>query len=115
MEIGTTLDLSSAREFGDWLEAHGAREREIWPVLFKKSSGKQTVRYEELVEVALCYGWIDGLEKGIDAERYAIRFTPRRKKSNWTTTNRALARRLIAEGRMTPAGLAALPSDFDEG
>ena len=61
--------------------------------------------------MALCYGWIDGLTKSVDAEKRAQRFSPRRKKSNWTEKNKAIARRMIAEGRMSEAGRAALPED----
>src|SRR5690349_3149432 len=111
--IGETLEVRSPADFAAWLAAHGTTAREIWPVLYKKATGKQTVTYAELVEVALCYGWIDGLEKSLDAERYALRFSPRRKKnSHWTETNRALARRLLAEGRMTEAGRTVLPPDL---
>ena len=81
-------------------------------LIYKKASGKQTVTYEQLVEVALCHGWIDGLRKSLDAERSAQRFSPRRKRSNWSEPNRAIARRLLAAGRMTPAGRAALPDDL---
>jgi uncharacterized protein YdeI (YjbR/CyaY-like superfamily) len=112
MNIGETLDVRSPQEFATWLATDGATKREIWVVLYKKSSGKQRVTYEQLVEVGLCYGWIDGQNKGMDAERYAQRFTPRRTGSNWTETNRALAERLIDEGRMTAAGMAALPDDM---
>ena len=63
------------------------------------------------MEEALCFGWIDNIEKSIDAERYALRFSPRRPKSNWTNTNKDRARKMIAEGRMTPAGRATLPAD----
>lgn len=111
MNIGETLEARSADDFAAWLDAHGATAREIWVVLYKKASGKQSVTYQQLVEVALCYGWIDGLAKGIDAEKYAQRFSPRRPKSHWTETNKTIARRLIAEGRMTDAGRAALPPD----
>jgi uncharacterized protein YdeI (YjbR/CyaY-like superfamily) len=111
MEIGARLEADSPNAFAAWLAAHGATEREIWVVVYKKASGKQTVTYEELVEVALCYGWIDGLRKSLDTERYTQRFAPRRKRSNWTETNRQLARRLAAEGRMTATGHAALPED----
>ena len=112
MEIGETLPISTPADFAAWLAAHGTTAREIWPIIYKKASGKQTVTYAQLVEVALCYGWIDGLEKSLDAERYVLRFSPRRPKSHWTETNRALARRLLAEGRMTPAGQAVLPPDL---
>ena len=111
--IGETLEVHSPDDFAAWLAAQGATAREIWPVIYKKASGKQTVIYAQLVEVALCYGWIDVLEKSLDAERYALRFMPRRPKSHWTAANRALARRLLAEGRMTEAGRAVLPNDFE--
>lgn len=109
MQIGETIEPRSAQEFADWLAANGQSHNEIWALIYKKGSGKQSVTYEQLVEVALCYGWIDGLTKSVDAEKYAQRYSPRRKRSHWTETNLAIARRLIAEGRMTEAGLAALP------
>lgn len=115
MEIGETLEVDSPEAFAAWLAAWGTQRREVWPILYKKGAGKQTVTYHQLVEVALCYGWIDGLCKSIDAERYAQRFSPRRKGSHWTATNRALARRLQDEGRMTPAGQAVLPADLADG
>jgi uncharacterized protein YdeI (YjbR/CyaY-like superfamily) len=114
MEIGERLEVGSPEEFGAWLAEHGATAREIWVVIYKKASGKRRVTYEQLVETGLCHGWIDGVMKSLDVERYAQRFTPRRKKSNWTETNRQFARRLIAEGRMTEAGRAALPEDFQQ-
>lgn len=112
MHVGELLDVSAPKEFGAWLAAHGAARREIWVVVYKKSSGKQQVTYAELVEVGLCHGWIDGTIKSLDAERYAQRFSPRRPRGNWTPGNRLLALRLLREGRMTPAGYAALPDDI---
>jgi uncharacterized protein YdeI (YjbR/CyaY-like superfamily) len=111
MQVGSTIEPAAPADFAAWLDVYGTIQREIWVILYKKSSGKQQVSYEQLVEVALCYGWIDGFMKGLDAERYVQRFTPRRKNSSWTPTNLAIAQRLIAEGRMTAAGLAALPPD----
>jgi uncharacterized protein YdeI (YjbR/CyaY-like superfamily) len=69
--------------------------------------------YGPAVEEAICFGWIDSRMHGVDAESYAVRFSPRRPGGNWTAGNRALARRLFQEGRMTEAGIAALPADFD--
>ena len=66
----------------------------------------------DLQEVATCHGWVDTQTKRIDDERYAIRFVPRRPGSNWNEGNRAIARRLLAEGRLTPAGIASLPVDL---
>ena len=112
MEIGETLEVESAEGFADWLRQHGGTKRDVWVIIYKKGSGKQTVTYDELVAVSLCYGWIDGQMKSIDGEKYAQRFSPRKKKSNWTPTNRALARTLISAGRMTQAGYDALPEDM---
>ena len=81
--------------------------------IFKKASGKQTVTFDQLLEIAFCHGWVDVQTKGIDAETYAIRFVPRRPKSNWSPTNGAIDRRLLVEGRMRPAGIATLPPDQD--
>src|SRR5215216_2898110 len=112
MNIGETIEVQTAQDFADWLAAHGQAHKDIWVIVYKKGSGKQTVSYEQLVETALCYGWIDGIMKGIDAEKYAQRFSPRRKRSNGTATNRAIAKRLLAEGRMTEAGRAVLPDEL---
>ncbi len=109
MDIGETLYVTTSAEFREWLKANHRSKQEIWLVQYKKAAKKPSIRYEEAVEEAICFGWIDSFEKGIDAERYATRFTPRRRKSNWTETNKERARRLIAEGRMTEAGLASLP------
>jgi uncharacterized protein YdeI (YjbR/CyaY-like superfamily) len=112
MDIGTRLYASSAAEWRRWLDTHSATERDIWLVFFKKGTGKHGVAYHEAVEEALCFGWIDGQMKGIDAESYALRFSPRRKRGAWSETNRNLARQLIREGRMTPRGTAVLPADL---
>ncbi len=112
MDIGETLDVTTPAEFRRWLAHNHAIKKEIWLVRYKKATKKASIQYEEAVDEAVCFGWIDGFEKGIEAERYATRFTPRRRKSNWTEANKERARRLIAEGRMTDAGRAALPQDL---
>jgi len=112
MEIGETLYVTNRDDFRKWLERNHKTRKEIWLIQYKKATKKPSIDYVEAVEEALCFGWIDGLEKGMDAERYALRFSPRRPKSNWTETNKDRARRLIAEGKMTDAGLATLPPDM---
>ena len=112
MDVSQAVPVASAREFERWLAGHGADERERVVVIYKKASGRQTVTFDELLDVALCHGWVDTQTKGIDDQRYAIRFVPRRAGSNWSATNREKVRRLLAEGRMTPAGQAALPDDL---
>ena len=111
MEIGETIYVTTSDEFRKWLILNHQTKKEIWLIQYKKATKKPSINYVEAVEEALCFGWIDGLEKGMDAERYALRFSPRRPKSNWTNTNKERARRMIAEGRMTQAGRAALPPD----
>jgi uncharacterized protein YdeI (YjbR/CyaY-like superfamily) len=101
------ISAKNRQEWRSWLEAHHARETEVWLSYFKKSSGKPTVSYRESVEEALCFGWIDGIRRSIDQERYCHRFTPRKTDSKWSPLNIRLARELIEQGQMTPAGLAA--------
>ena len=113
MQIGETLTLTARGEFRRWLARHSRTKKEIWLVIYKKTSGRATIPYEDAVEEALCFGWIDGIVKSLDHESYAQRFLPRRKGSHWTETNRAKACRLIAEGKMTAAGKAALPPDLE--
>jgi len=112
MEIGETLYVTTRHQFRRWLQQHHATRTEIWLVRYKKASGKASLDYDEAVEEAICFGWIDNLEKSMDGERYALRFSPRRPSSNWTTGNLERARRMIAAGRMTPAGRKALPQNL---
>lgn len=95
-----------------WLEDNHAEAAEAWITQFKKGVPKVSLPYEDAVEEALCYGWVDGKIKGVDAECYAVRFTPRRPRSNWSDSNRARIAKLRREGRLTPAGLAVLPDDL---
>jgi len=111
MEIGETIYVTTADEFRQWLTKYHQSKKEIWLIQYKKAAKKPSINYVDAVEEAICFGWIDGLEKSVDTERYALRFSPRRPKSNWTITNKDRARKMIAEGRMTPAGRATLPPD----
>jgi uncharacterized protein YdeI (YjbR/CyaY-like superfamily) len=112
MEIGETFLPRSRKEFRNWLRKHHAHKSEIWLIQYKKATGKASLDYVEAVEEAICYGWIDGFVKTIDAQRYATRFTPRRPKSSWTEGNKERARRMIALGKMTSAGRKTLPNDL---
>jgi len=112
MEIGETLLVHTADEWREWLALHHSTKKEIWLIYYKKTSGKTGISYEESVEQALCFGWIDGAFKGIHAETFACRFTPRRAKSPWSESNRARVARLLRDGRMAEAGLAVLPEDL---
>lgn len=93
--------------FRKWLEAHHADSKELWVGFYKKNSGKQSIDWPESVDEALCFGWIDGIRKSIDAETYMIRFTPRKPSSVWSAVNIANATKLINQERIQPAGLKA--------
>lgn len=93
--------------FRRWLEKTHDRVDEQWIGFYKKASGKPSMTWPESVDVALSFGWIDGVRKSMDEESYTIRFTPRREGSVWSSTNIASARRLIESGSMEPSGLAA--------
>jgi uncharacterized protein YdeI (YjbR/CyaY-like superfamily) len=111
MVIGETLYVTDRDSFRKWLIENHHVKKEIWLVQYKKAARKPSIPYVDAVEEAICFGWIDGLEKSMDIERYALRFSPRRSNLNWTNTNKDRARRMIAEGRMTAAGRAKLPAD----
>ena len=98
----------NADEWRAWLDEHHETEPEVWLHIWKKSSGNQSLDWAQAVEVALRYGWIDGLVRGIDADQYMQRFTPRRPKSKWSKVNKQIALRQIAAGEMTPMGLQAV-------
>jgi len=109
MNVGKTLRVRNSLEWRRWLAKHHADTKEIWLVYYKKGSGKTGISYEESVLEGLAYGWIDGQNKSIDDESYAARFTPRRPNSNWSASNVARVKTLLAEGRMAAPGLATLP------
>jgi uncharacterized protein YdeI (YjbR/CyaY-like superfamily) len=104
-----TLAVILASEWRAWLAEHHDRETEIWLVFYKKHTGKPGISYQDALEEALCFGWVDILVRRLDDERYAQKFTPRKARSNWSEINRRLFARLVEEGRMTAAGLAKAP------
>ena len=114
MEIGETLYVTTREEFRKWLNRNHSSKREVWLIRYKKATKKPSLDYVEAVEEAICFGWIDNLEKSMDAERYGLRFSPRRPTSNWTETNKERAMKMIAEGKMTEAGYATLPSELKD-
>jgi uncharacterized protein YdeI (YjbR/CyaY-like superfamily) len=90
--------------FEKWLRANHDKEDEIWLKIHKKGSGLRSVTVAEALDVALCWGWIDGLRKSFDDKSFLQRYTPRRPKSIWSQINREHIERLTADGRMTPHG-----------
>ncbi len=96
--------FKSEGAFEAWLRANYACETEIWLRIYKKASGKPTVTLAQALDVALCWGWIDGIRKAFDAESFLQRYTPRRARSIWSQINREHVGRLTAAGRMKPPG-----------
>src|SRR4051812_15837878 len=92
-------------EWRRWLEQNHETAKEIRLVYYKLSTKKPSITYEESVEEALCFGWIDGVRNGIDEESYMLRFTPRKPKSMWSVVNQERVAKLMAAGKMTDAGL----------
>lgn len=109
MPITQTFYAPDRAAWRQWLADNHARASEIWLLYPDAHTGLSRVSYLESVEEALCFGWIDGIQKRMDDTQTAQRFTPRRPKSNWTELNKERARRLIAAGLMTEAGRAKLP------
>ncbi|MEE9373336.1 MAG: YdeI/OmpD-associated family protein [Saprospiraceae bacterium] len=101
-----SFQAKNREEWRDWLKKNHFNEKEIWLVYYKKHTGKQTVTYMDSVEEALCFGWIDGIKKSIDNEKYVHKFTLRKVKSKWSPLNIRLAKKLIKERKMTNFGLS---------
>ena len=108
MEQSRGIHFRNRREWRSWLARNHAREESVWLIHHKKNSGKKGLTHPEAVEEAICYGWVDSQLRSIDIESFALRYTPRRKRSVWSQINKDTAMRMIAEGKMTKAGLTAV-------
>jgi uncharacterized protein YdeI (YjbR/CyaY-like superfamily) len=102
------LSFASQADWEAWLEDNHASVDGIWMKIAKKGSGIESVTVPEALEVALCYGWIDGHRKALDERFFLQRYTRRRRRSNWSRINRGKAEALLRAGRMKPAGLAEI-------
>jgi uncharacterized protein YdeI (YjbR/CyaY-like superfamily) len=105
--VVTPTFFETPAAFRAWLEANHDSEDILWVGLHKKGSGLASITWPELVDELLCFGWIDGLKKSVDAHSYMIRITPRRNRSNWSDVNIRRINELIELGRVMPVGLAA--------
>ncbi len=105
MNSHATLCVTSREEWRAWLLGNHDRSPGIWFVFYKRRTGKKTVTYDDAVEEALCFGWIDSTVRRLDDERYCQRFTPRKERSTWSALNRKRVARLIKDGLMTEHGL----------
>lgn len=113
--VDPVLFFATPADFRAWLEEHHDTVEEQWVGFYKVSSGKPSISWQESVDEALCFGWIDGLRRKINHDAYRIRFTPRRPNSKWSTKNIANVEDLIAAGRMRPSGLRAYEKRRQDG
>lgn len=102
MQITETLYVTDREAWRAWLEAHYRTKKEVWLVYYRKATGRPRIAYNDAVEEALCFGWIDSTAKSLDAERTAQRFTPRRRGSPYSQPNRERLRRMAEAGRVAP-------------
>ena len=109
------LPFASKKKWADWLARQHDKSAGVWLKLAKKGSEIPSVMYDEAVEVALCYGWIDGQKKGFDDKYWLQKFTPRGPKSIWSKINTEKAQKLIKSGAMRPAGLKAIEAAKQDG
>lgn len=114
MKVGETLYVTNRKQWRAWLAKHHKTKKEIWLVYYRKDSGKPRIPYNDAVEEALCYGWIDSTNKKIDAESTAQRYSPRRKGSPVSPMNKERIRRLIAKEKMTRAGMESIGHELTE-
>ena len=98
MEITETLLVRSRQEWCAWLAQHHQDKKEIWLIYYKKSSGKTSISYDESVEEALCFGWVDSKSRSVDGERTSLLFTPRKPRSSWSESNVARVKKLKKAG-----------------
>jgi uncharacterized protein YdeI (YjbR/CyaY-like superfamily) len=106
-----TVDVKSCEAWRKWLAKHHDMESEVWLVFYKRQTGRPSIAYDDAVDEALCFGWIDSLIRRLDDARYARKFTPRKPDSRWSTANRRRYAQLEASGRLMPAGLNRAPTD----
>jgi uncharacterized protein YdeI (YjbR/CyaY-like superfamily) len=106
-----TLDVQTLEQWRRWLTDHHDAESEVWLVFHKRHTGRPSIAYEDALDEALCFGWVDSLIKRLDDARYARKFTPRKPDSKWSAVNRKHYARLKASGRLKPPGLNRAPTD----
>jgi uncharacterized protein YdeI (YjbR/CyaY-like superfamily) len=114
MQITKTLYVQDAESWRKWLSRNHNKEKEIWLIYYKKSCGKKRIPYNDAVEEALSFGWIDSTAKKIDEEKFAQRFTPRNPKSPYSEANKARLRHLAKEGKIIPEVLAKVKPILSE-
>jgi uncharacterized protein YdeI (YjbR/CyaY-like superfamily) len=106
-----TLLVKTLARWRAWLDQHHASESEVWLVFYKQQTGVASIEYEDALDEALCFGWVDSLIKRLDDRRFARKFTPRKPESRWSDKNRRKYAALKASGRLKPAGIERRPTD----
>jgi uncharacterized protein YdeI (YjbR/CyaY-like superfamily) len=106
-----TLSLKTAAQWRRWLAAHHDTESVVWLAFYKSHTGVASISYQDALDEALCFGWVDSLVKRLDDRRFARKFTPRRADSRWSAVNRKRYAELKASGRLMPAGISRAPTD----
>jgi uncharacterized protein YdeI (YjbR/CyaY-like superfamily) len=109
------FEPASRRDWRAWLTAHAGESAGVWVVTFKQSTGRPTLSYDDVVEEALCFGWVDSKSKGLDDQRTMMLLTPRKPGSGWSRPNKLRVEKLAAAGAMTPAGLAVIEAAKADG
>ena len=109
------LDVSTADELWDWFLKNHEKSVGVWVVTYKKASGRVAPRYDEMVRVALCFGWVDSVPGKVDEHRTKLYFSPRKKGSGWAATNKARVAELEAAGKLMPAGIASIEAAKNDG
>ena len=112
MQTSKTLYVTTRHAWRAWLEEHHQTETVIWLIYYKQHTGKARIAYDDVVEEALCFGWIDSNVKRLDNERFAQKFSPRTNHNNWSDANIKRMRRMIEMGKVTAAGLARFDRDL---
>jgi uncharacterized protein YdeI (YjbR/CyaY-like superfamily) len=115
MKEAEELYFANRNDWRQWLRENHDTEKEVWLIYYKTNTGKVTISYEDSVEEALCFGWVDSTIKKIDDRRFARKFTPRTSKSTWSEANKKRVEKMIREGKMTEIGLTRIREAKDSG
>jgi uncharacterized protein YdeI (YjbR/CyaY-like superfamily) len=115
MKEAEELYFADRNDWRRWLRENHDTKKKVWLIYYKTNTGKVTISYEDSVEEALCFGWVDSIIKKIDDRKFARKFTPRTSKSMWSETNKKRAEKMIREGKMTEIGLTRIREAKDSG
>jgi len=115
MSATEELYVTNRDDWRAWLRKNHANKKEVWLIYYKEHTSKPRIPYEDAVEEALCFGWVDSIVKKIDDEKFAQKFTPRKSSSKWSEANKQRATKMIREGKMTEAGMTKIKEAQNSG